>query len=97
MRNKSKRQDGRGHWPQGRPRNGPLIVPEGCGYASVEDLLASLWHHLDTHKRNTALADHLGVTYTTVYAWKRGMYQMDQQTLNRSAFWLAKDQGICHE
>ncbi|NLG44801.1 MAG: helix-turn-helix transcriptional regulator [Phycisphaerae bacterium] len=81
---KSQRDDGRGHWPEGKRRNPPAA-----------DLLARLEYLLQNHRKpgvisGAVVAEFLGVPTKTLWRWRSGIDNPSPAHAKRLAAWLRR-------
>lgn len=91
---KSKRSDGLGHWPAGKPRN---IAPDR--WPAVQRRLARLLRNVDYGRSEIAMADRrsrhglaaaLGVNEKSVRRWLDGDRNPTADTVDAIEAWMTK-------
>jgi hypothetical protein len=83
----SKRRDGRGHWPKGKPRNTGQKI---AGWHSVDAFLIRLWSFVSERRLKRQLARDLQLEESTVYRWSIGERRPDQEHLDLLVAWYRR-------
>lgn len=87
----SKRKDGKGHWPKGRPRN---PVPKVRGWRSADAFLSTLFAWVHDHYATSELARDMQVPTSTVWRWRHGVYYPTQADLDRLVAWYREHKQL---
>lgn len=86
MKKRSKREDGRGHWPAGRHRN-----PDTGNWSEIRlQLQALLDNHYSIAKRIYVLAcaEDIGVSERSVRRWLAGSHRPEPESQKKIASWI---------